>query len=221
MANADASAYLPSLALHAPESDKQETSGDAALAALFEGQAVLNTQQVAIVDGNSRRITFGHLDARANRLAHYKLTLGASPAGPGYVIALMLDKSMGMLVCVLAVWKAGVAYVPLDPDYPALRVGLILDDTRAALLITTSKYSSRVDCKSPMVDDADAISNLERQPRVNTGLPDLSPSALAYIIFTSGTTGRPKGVMVEHRSVVKPQKALAGVSEACAMLTRR
>ncbi|POM23361.1 Dimodular nonribosomal peptide synthase [Actinomadura rubteroloni] len=140
-------------------------------------------------------LTYGEVEARANRLAHL---LAARGVGPEQFVALALPRSADLVVAILAVLKAGAAYVPVDPDYPAERIAYMLDDARPALAIATAE------CALP-----DGVERLILDESPESGYPAtapdvaLSPDNPAYVIYTSGSTGRPKGVVVPHRNVMR------------------
>ncbi|MBD1580783.1 non-ribosomal peptide synthetase [Pseudoalteromonas sp. S16_S37] len=117
------------------------------------------------------------------------------------IVALLLDKSVEMAVAILAVLKTGAAYVPISPQFPAERRHFILEDTQSSLILTQSHYLdyvSEAPCMSMAIDTLDEQQDLQN----HTGGDALSPSQLAYVMYTSGTTGLPKGVMITHQSVV-------------------
>ena len=165
---------------------------------LFETQAKQTPERVAVsFEGQS--LTYGELDARANQLARLLRKAGV---GPDVLAGISVDRSLGMLVALLAVWKAGGAYVPLEPDYPAERLTFMVKDSGLQLVVTQEKYRSlfssfgvRTIC---LDSDADKIAEEGSECLQKCG----SPSDLAYVIYTSGSTGTPKGVQIEHRSVV-------------------
>ncbi|MGW2658828.1 amino acid adenylation domain-containing protein, partial [Streptomyces sp. NPDC001478] len=170
---------------------------DASLTTLFERRVRENPAAVAVTDGGTR-LTYGELNARANRLAHALIARGT---GPEDLVALALPRSADLVVAVLAVLKAGAAYVPVDPGYPAARIAYLLADTRPSLLVTTGATGE--------LPGADGV---ERLPLDTAGLdaypatdPELrvDPAHAAYVIHTSGSTGNPKGVVVPHRNVVR------------------
>ncbi|MEM9489017.1 MAG: amino acid adenylation domain-containing protein, partial [Myxococcota bacterium] len=143
-------------------------------------------------------LTFGALDARANQLAHVLMREGI---GPEAVVALHLDRSIDAVVALLAILKAGAAYVPLPADQPRDRQRFILDDTGAALLLSEEHLLADwrpLDIKVMCLDV-----ERERIAAAADSCPEsqVGPNSLAYIIYTSGSTGRPKGVMVEHHSL--------------------
>ncbi|HEX3129736.1 MAG TPA: amino acid adenylation domain-containing protein, partial [Thermoanaerobaculia bacterium] len=142
-------------------------------------------------------IPYGELDARANRLARHLLAMGI---GPEARVAACLERSAGLIVALLAVLKAGAAWLPLDPDYPPERMRGILDDSGADLLVSVEELASRIesphwDIPAVLLDrDAEAIASRGAEP---PGV-EIHPESLAYVIYTSGSTGRPKGVGISH-----------------------
>ena len=169
---------------------------------LIEEQVVKTPDNVAVVYEDAQ-LTYTGLNARANRLAHYLRELGV---GPESRVALCLERSVDMVVSLLAVLKAGGAYVPLDPSYPLERLQYMLDDSAPAIVVTNGSIADSVrellECASARVLDFDADAALWYGAA--TSNPDrggLTAEHLAYIIYTSGSTGRPKGVMVEHRGI--------------------
>ena len=177
-----------------------------ALHEILEAQADVRPEAVALAFGR-KEITYADLESRANRLARHLRSLGL---GRGSVIAILLPRSPEAYAALLGVLKAGAAYVPIDPEYPRERVAFILDDSRAAALVTTAKLASpyaafggavvRVDTDHTVI----AARGSARLPREEVGV---GARDLCYIIYTSGSTGRPKGVMIEHRSVCRLVRA--------------
>jgi amino acid adenylation domain-containing protein len=164
------------------------------LAALFEEQAASTPNTVA-VEYEGQELKYGDLNRQANRLAHHLRALGVKPET---LVAVCVDRSLEMIVGLLAVMKAGGAYVPLDPAYPQDRLQFMLEESRPAVLLTQSHLrglftESREDLKLIDLRDAEAWSN---QPGSNPehAIIGLTPKNLAYVIFTSGSTGQPKGV---------------------------
>ncbi|MEU7861241.1 non-ribosomal peptide synthase/polyketide synthase [Nonomuraea sp. NPDC049141] len=163
---------------------------------LIAARAVAGPEAVAVA-GLEGQLSYGELDARANQLAHRLIGLGA---GPETTVALCLERGLDLVVAVLAVWKAGAAYLPLDPRYPTDRIAYLLSDSGADLLLTTG----------PLLEDLPAgrlRTLLVDEPGVQA-LPVTAPAVVvapdqaAYLIYTSGSTGRPKGVRVAHRGLV-------------------
>lgn len=151
-------------------------------------------------DGN-RRLTFAELAARANRLAHHLVAAGVRP---GVLTGVCLDRGVDAMVALLAVLKAGGAFVPLDPEHPAQRQAMMLDDAAAPVLITDSAAVGEGARTTIRLDtDQDEIARHPDTPPATAAGPD----DLAYVIYTSGSTGRPKGVMVSHRNAVHMMRA--------------
>ncbi|OWK35064.1 Pls/PosA family non-ribosomal peptide synthetase [Fimbriiglobus ruber] len=169
----------------------------------FEHSADRFPDRPAVICGR-QTLSYADVEAAANRLAHHLRTLGV---GRGALVGLLLERSADVYVALLGILKAGAAYVPLDPDYPADRIADILTDSAAAVVVTTSAFRDRLtSAASPFTGklcelDTDAAA-LDRLPadRVPPGETGVIPTDLAYVIYTSGSTGRPKGVMIEHRS---------------------
>ncbi|MEV3856887.1 amino acid adenylation domain-containing protein [Streptomyces sp. NPDC050095] len=173
--------------------------GTATVCARFEEQAARTPEAPAIgfAGSDGSTVTYAQLDARANQVAHH---LRASGVGPGAVAGVLLDRGPNLVASLLGVWKAGAAYVPIDPSYPAERIASMLDSAGAATAVTHSSYADRFggDLDLILVDRHGPL--LDAQPR--TALPRTDDAdALAYVIFTSGSTGRPKGVAVTHRGL--------------------
>jgi amino acid adenylation domain-containing protein len=144
----------------------------------------------------NQSVTYRELDNRANQLAHHLRTLGV---GPDVLVSIFMERSVEMVVGLLAVLKTGGAYVPIDPAYPPDRVAFILEDTAAPVLLTQKSLSSALPPHSARVVCLD-----EQQGGMTEPLTTIvSPDNLAYIIYTSGSTGKPKGVMVTHRNVCR------------------
>ncbi|NOU89219.1 amino acid adenylation domain-containing protein [Paenibacillus sp. LMG 31460] len=163
---------------------------------LFEVQAAKWPDRIAVVCGGDR-LTYRELNERANQLGQEMRSLSVLPDDR---VGLLVDRSLDMIVGILATLKAGGVYVPLDPDYPQDRLQFMLDDSGARVLLTLPQLTGKVPFNGTVLDMSDPAlysgdgSNLES---VN------QPEDMAYIIYTSGTTGQPKGVMIEHRNVVR------------------
>lgn len=145
------------------------------------------------------QVSYGELEERANRLARHLLERGA---GRGALVAVALDRSPELIVAILAVLKTGAAYLPLDPAHPRERLALMLRDSRASLLVTTSAFtgldSAGDGCRVVRVDDERQA--IDARPPVAPAV-DLDPGDAAYVIYTSGSTGAPKGVVVTHANL--------------------
>ncbi|MFD5432637.1 amino acid adenylation domain-containing protein [Kitasatospora sp. NPDC127067] len=173
------------------------------LPAAFAAQAARTPEAVALVCGEVR-LTFAELDTRAERLAH---RLRAAGAGRESVVALALPRSAETVVAMLAVHKAGGAYLPLDAEYPAERTAHMLADARPALVLTDDRWPlPEVLAGLPVLDVAPPSEDAPPADDAEDAAPDpgwcaLDPGDAAYVIYTSGSTGRPKGVVVPHGAV--------------------
>ncbi|UNZ16009.1 non-ribosomal peptide synthetase [Streptomyces sp. 891-h] len=167
---------------------------DATLHGLFAEQAARTPEAPALLTEDGT-VTYGRLDARANQLAR---TLRERGIGPGSIVALLTERSPEMLTAVLAVLKAGAAYLPVDPAYPQARIDHLLTDSAAGLALHQSRFKALAG-STPALDIEDPASYAaSAEPLRETG----GAGDVAYVIYTSGSTGRPKGVLVEHRSAV-------------------
>jgi surfactin family lipopeptide synthetase A len=168
---------------------------------LFEERAGSAPRSVALIH-EQESLTYAELNERANRLARYLRTHGA---GPDRLVGIYLERSVSMVVGLLAILKAGAAYVPLDPMYPPERLAHMLEDAAPCGLLTQEKLRARLPPSTAPVIAVDRDSGvIAAQDPANLGPedPGLTPQHLAYVIYTSGSTGRPKGVMIEHAAVV-------------------
>jgi non-ribosomal peptide synthetase-like protein len=166
----------------------------------FERQADTRPNAIALVCAG-QSLTYGEVEHRANQLAHWLRQQGI---GRGNCVALWMPRSLEMLVALLGILKAGAAYVPLDPEYPADRVRFILGDCQARALITRRALADKLTGfagKTLLLDDQVAALASLPTARITCSETGLTPEDLCYIIYTSGTTGQPKGVQIEHRSV--------------------
>jgi amino acid adenylation domain-containing protein len=147
------------------------------------------------------QITYGDLDIRANRLAHNLRALGV---GPDVLVGLCVDRSIDMIVGLLAILKAGGAYLPIDPTYPSKRIEFLLADSAVRVVLTVSRaaqYLGECDSTIVYIDEEAPVSPASAAPP--TPVAEGSKSNLAYVIYTSGSTGKPKGVLVEHRNILR------------------
>ncbi|MEV6350631.1 amino acid adenylation domain-containing protein, partial [Actinoplanes sp. NPDC051851] len=180
------------------------TVPEGTLAQLFEAQ-VTRTPEAAALIGRDRTWTYRELDRTANRLAHELIARGA---GPGDLVAVLMERSPELMAVLLAVTKAGAGYVPVDPRYPAERIAFLLADVRPVLTIGTPGTAA-------LLGDRATASLVYGSPEVTAALagrPETAPSDAdrrmplrlthpAYVIHTSGSTGTPKGVLVTHAGV--------------------
>ncbi|MCK4258378.1 MAG: amino acid adenylation domain-containing protein [Halanaerobiales bacterium] len=176
-----------------------ETKGsypaDQTIHKLFEEQVEKTSENIAVTY-EERQISYRVLNERANQLAR---TLKTNGVNPNSIIGIMADRSIELVIGILAILKAGGAYLPIDVEYPADRIDYILKDSNTEILLTNKDIASNLAFTGTVFDLQDEslyqgdTSNLEKSA---------SYSDLVYIIYTSGTTGKPKGVMVEHRGLV-------------------
>ncbi|MGW6845876.1 amino acid adenylation domain-containing protein, partial [Streptomyces sp. NPDC054958] len=162
----------------------------------FEARAAVAPETPAIVSGGTA-VSYAELDVRADRIAHYLIGQGI---GPESVVGLCLPRGVDVIAAILGVWKAGAAYLPIDPAQPTDRIAYMLRDSRAALALTTEEILDELPAgrsRLVAIDDTFVEMQLAAAP---TGRPGRSvdPQSLAYVIYTSGSTGRPKGVAVTH-----------------------
>ncbi|MFB8173477.1 amino acid adenylation domain-containing protein [Kitasatospora purpeofusca] len=163
---------------------------------VFEAQVARTPEAVAVVSGGVS-VSYAELDARANRLAHYLVGQGV---GPESVVGLALPRGAEMIAGILAVWKAGAGYLPVDVSQPAERVAFTVKDSRAQLVLTTDEVLEdlpSVGVRLVAVDGTLTAMQLATAPTTSPGVA-VDPRSLAYVIYTSGSTGRPKGVAVTH-----------------------
>ncbi|HEY6349037.1 MAG TPA: amino acid adenylation domain-containing protein [Candidatus Angelobacter sp.] len=170
---------------------------------LFEEQVEKTPESVAAVFEDAI-LSYGELNRRANQLAHYLRKLGVGPDGR---VAICLERSVEMIMALLAVWKAGGAYVPLDPAYPAERLDHMLEHSAPVVVLMQRNLRGRFERLSEslrVIDLMDAAHPWSAQPDTNPNRHGIGATSehLAYIIYTSGSTGLSKGVMVNHQSVV-------------------
>ncbi|ALJ73704.1 Tyrocidine synthase 3 [Burkholderia pseudomallei] len=180
---------------------------DACLHQLFEAQVSRTPEAAAVICGDET-LSYTDLDARANRLARY---LRGQGVGPDTRVGLALGRGVEMMTGLLAILKAGGAYVPLDPGYASERLRAILDDSRPAIVLADAAGRAALDALAgapPIADLHADASRWSALPSTPPRVEGLTPRHLAYVIYTSGSTGQPKGVMVEHASVVNLWRAL-------------
>lgn len=170
---------------------------------LFEAQVQERPQDIALTfcaetEGTKEELTYRALNERANRLASHLRSRGVKPE---VRVGLLLERSVEMVVGILAVLKAGGAYVPIDPEYPAKRISFVLEDAQVAILLSQkSQESAAKDFGGEvLLLDHQSFSDEPSDNLSNT----ISPSNLAYVIYTSGSTGLPKGVEVTHSNVAR------------------
>jgi amino acid adenylation domain-containing protein len=172
----------------------------ACLHQLFEQQAAARPEATALVCSGSEPLTYRQLNARANRLAHF---LQGQGVGPETLVGLCLERVTDLVVGLLGILKAGAAYLPLDPTYPAERQAFMLGDAQVGIVITQSHLTEQLGTASARLCCVDEMAAaLEAMP--GTAPPgQVTPENSAYVIYTSGSTGQPKGVSITHANVVR------------------
>ncbi|GAA4960292.1 non-ribosomal peptide synthase/polyketide synthase [Actinoplanes utahensis] len=197
---------LPAAERHHLLTELNDTGAEmppATLDQLFAAQAARTPDAPAILHERGA-IGYAELDDRVNRLARLLIGRGA---GPESIVALLLPRSVEIIEAQLAVGRAGAAYLPVDPDYPAERIAFMLDDARPILTVTRSDLAGRIPATGErlVLDDPAVIEVLAARPGERVTAADrtaaLLPEHPAYLIYTSGSTGRPKGVTVTHAGI--------------------
>lgn len=173
---------------------------DKGIAELFEKQAERTPDQMAVVY-KEEGVSYGELKKKTDQVA---LLLREYGVRKGTVVALQVGRSLEMITAIISVLKAGGAYLPIDPDYPIERVNYMLRDSQAKILITDDKWITKEE-KKEFLFEGIVLNIKEKIPTQKEAVESLNygkPEDLAYIIYTSGTSGKPKGVMIENRNVV-------------------
>jgi amino acid adenylation domain-containing protein len=168
------------------------------MAQAFQNQAAATPDSLAIISAN-RRLTYRELDQRSNQLARHLQQHGV---GPEVLVGIAAERSLEMMVGLLAILKAGGAYVPIDPGFPPQRVSLMIEDSQVPIILATEHtkaYLPQAAARILSIDgQAVEVSRQSTAPFPCSG----DEKNLAYVIYTSGSTGKPKGVMIEHRNVL-------------------
>lgn len=175
-----------------------EYSLDVCIHQLFEAAVSRTPDKVAVVFENEQ-LTYAQLNQQAGKLASYLTSCGV---GGETFVGICLERSLFMVVGLLAILKAGGTYVPIDPRYPQERIAFVLEDTNAPVLLTQASVVASLPTSNARVicldTDWEVIATEDKQ----NILASVTPENLAYVIYTSGSTGKPKGVQIEHRAVV-------------------
>lgn len=176
---------------------------DKNLAELFEAQAIATPDATALGFGE-RTLSYGELNRRANQLAHYLIACGVKTE---VMVGMCIERSLDLVISMLAITKAGGAYLPLEVDYPAQRLSFMLDDAKVGILLTQStllgqlpEFDGHTICLDRQWSDI-------QQQKTDNPLVELGAENLIYVMYTSGSTGTPKGVCIEHRSVSRLVKS--------------
>ncbi len=177
-----------------------EYSQDQCIHELFEAQVERTPDAIAVVF-EDQQLSYCELNARANQLAHYLQTLGVKPE---VLVGICLERSIEMIIGLLAILKAGGAYVPIDPTYPQPRLALLLNDAPLTVLLTQQyllaqmpPHTAKVICFDDDINWQAGSSAIKQNPVNQT-----TPANLVYVIYTSGSTGTPKGITIQHQSLV-------------------
>lgn len=165
---------------------------------LLEVQAALSPDALALSSLNGV-LTYGQLNEAANQLAHYLRSHGV---GTEDRVGICLDRSVTAVISALAVFKAGAAYLPIDPAYPRERIGFMLMDANPRVLITTSAIAQQVHSGAWEVVTVEELESICRAQPTSAPAVEIAPEHLAYVIYTSGSTGHPKGVQITHASLM-------------------
>jgi amino acid adenylation domain-containing protein len=204
---------LADLSLLSPDESQQIAAwsrppqpADGAPACLHElfAAAVRRTPDAVAVTCEGQSLTYGELDRRSDRLARRFLQTGLAPGRP---LAICIDRSLEMVIGLFAILKAGCAYLPLDPDHPAERKAFLLHDSQAELLLTREDLLASVPPHGARVvligeEGKDSKDDKDREDG-DWALPAVPPESPAYVLYTSGSTGDPKGVVVSHAAVAR------------------
>src|SRR5262249_53826543 len=173
---------------------------EALLPELFEAQAARTPESVALIFGDDS-LTYRELNTRANRLAHHLISLGV---GPECLVGICLERSFAVVEALLAVLKAGGAYLPLDPEYPAARLAQMVADAAPKVVLSTKALGQSMPQMARVLrrDTPEVAASLAQAPTHDPTDADrvsvLRGKHRSYVIYTSGSTGTPKGVVIEH-----------------------
>lgn len=182
-----------------PSGPRENFPVDYCLHQAFSQQVNLHPDRQAVSFGN-QSLTYKQLNEQANQLALYLIDRGAKPE---LRVGLLVNRSLEMVIAILAILKAGAAYVPIDPQSPQERIAYIVEDSGVSFLLTQVEFASQLASqKTPSIFLENFQQDISRQ---KTTAPEIaiSPDNAAYVIYTSGSTGKPKGVIVTHRNVVR------------------
>ncbi|WP_299411528.1 amino acid adenylation domain-containing protein [Acaryochloris sp. IP29b_bin.148] len=172
---------------------------------LFERQALQTPDAIAVIH-RDRQLTYQELNSRANQLAHYLRHRGIDT---DQIVGICVERSLEMAIGFLGIFKAGGAYLPLDPKYPSERLAFMIEDSQAPIILTQKHLLETLPSHNAQVicldEDWPLISEQSISPLSHT----VSSENLAYIIYTSGSTGKPKGVMIPHKGLVNHNLAMA------------
>ncbi|WP_027403946.1 non-ribosomal peptide synthetase [Aphanizomenon flos-aquae] len=183
---------------HLENHQNQENINYQCVHVLFEEQVQRTPDKIAVVY-KQEHLTYRQLNNRANQLANYLKSLGVKPETK---IGICVERSLEMVIGILAILKAGGAYVPLDPAYPTERLALMLEDVQTPILLTQTHLENKLPLNNQTVVNLDTDGEIIAQYSTDNLPCEVTPDNLAYIIYTSGSTGTPKGTEVPHRSFI-------------------
>ncbi len=184
--------------LHDFNDTKVDYPSNSNIVELWYKQVDLTPNETAIVFENES-MTYAQLDEKSNQLAHFMQNNGVKA---GDIVPILLDKSLEMIVSILGILKVGAAFLPIDVQYPKERIDYMLHDSNANILLTVPDFihKSATTIKPLSIELSNYIYEREEKTRVNA---NINPDSLAYVMYTSGSTGNPKGVMVTHKNIVR------------------
>jgi amino acid adenylation domain-containing protein len=163
---------------------------------IFKDQAIRTPEAIAVISG-ADSMTYSELDRRSGDLARKLQEMGIVP---GEMVAVCVERAPALLIALLGVLKAGGAYVPLDPEYPQPRLAVMLEDSTARILVTTTRSCPRFPLRASILK----LDTVASTPEPDAGaIPEATADNLAYVMYTSGSTGRPKGVAITHRAIAR------------------
>ncbi|MCP4154980.1 MAG: amino acid adenylation domain-containing protein, partial [bacterium] len=179
--------------------DKELTAREKTSSIQHQASSIPSTPSTPSIQ--SIQLTYRELNKNSNHLARHLQSKGVEP---GALVAIMVERSVEMLTGILAILKAGAAYLPLSPAYPRERIRYLLADSNVGTVLTTRSFSKELNAAGKIIHFDEAAERAEQEvPAIQAPLPVRYPSTgIAYIIYTSGSTGRPKGTLIEHRSLV-------------------
>jgi len=177
---------------------KTDYPTDKCIHELFEAQIEKTPDAVAVVF-EEQKLTYSQLNSKANQLAHYLQKLGVKPQ---MLVGICVERSVEMVVGLLAILKAGGAYVPLDPNYPRSRLNYMIEDAQLSILITQQKWQHHLPQTVASVICLDTDKAIISQQSQQNLANQITENQLAYVIYTSGSTGKPKGVTIPHQGLL-------------------
>lgn len=169
---------------------------DKSITELFKEQVEKNPNKIALVN-EDKKLTYKELDERSDNLARVLLSKGINSEN---IVGLIAERSIEMVTAVLGILKAGGAYLPIDPKYPLNRINYMLEDAKANIVLTMSKMREKIEINAEIIEIDDE--KIYKNDTYNV-ISNSSADSLAYIMYTSGTTNMPKGVMVEHKNIIR------------------